>query len=246
MTPFQTAAAGFSTEPAHLLSDYFEQDTRRVSEVAADLLSIDSEKFVNFGISTTFVDSSELGTCTNRHRDLVYAHGFEHPSAITMAQLASRLVDAPKQGLRLKAEKWEELLKSLKVKEPEYIKPTGEYRMLDSNNIMDVLVLNVIPGFVNSVFESFHAKLGTESPMDPDIKDFYTRMLGREELHPMLCELKEDLKILQNRYLKFYAKWGHTMAQIREEVLLSPRKKRIRSLSEDERSEMVPPHITLI
>jgi RNA dependent RNA polymerase len=244
VTPFQTTDADFNKEPPHLLSDYFEQDIRRVSEVAGPL-SIDSEKFVNFGINTSFVDS-ELGTCTHRHRDLVYAHGFEHPLAILMAQLASRLVDAPKQGLRLKAEKWEELLRSLNTKDPEYIKPTGAYKMLDSNHVMDVLVLKVIPEFVNSVFESFHAKLGTESPMDPDIKDFYTRMLSREELRPMLRKLKDDLKNLQHRYLQFYAKWGHRMAQNREEILLTPRKTRIQSLNQDERSEMVPPHILLI
>ena len=42
---------------------------------------------------------SELGTCTERHQDIVYERGYENPSAIILAHLAFLFVDAPKQGL---------------------------------------------------------------------------------------------------------------------------------------------------
>ena len=80
---------------------------------------------------------SELGTCTERHQDIVYERGYENPSAIILAHLASLFVDAPKQGLTgLKLDKWSDILHGLKTKVPEYVKPRGEGRR-SSDHAMD-------------------------------------------------------------------------------------------------------------
>ena len=238
MQPFQTAATLFSKEPAGFLSDYFEQDTRPVTEVAGNGTSISSEKFVNFGISSSLVET-ELGTCTHRHRDIVYARGFQNPSAVMLAHFASRLVDAPKQGLRLNPEKWNEILNGLNATPPQYILPRGEYRNSDSNHVMDILVLKVIPEFLANVLKSFNTKLGEENRMDADILEFYKKLLTIGELREAMDHLKDNLLALQVKWTKFYSRVGHNRNQNLEEITLSPPKKAKRSLSEIDRTTAV-------
>jgi len=233
--PFQTAAALFSKEPPGFLSDYFEQDTRPVTEVAGNGTSISSEKFVNFGISSSLVES-ELGTCTVRHRDIVYTRGFQHPLALMLAHFASRLVDAPKQGLRLNAQKWNEILNGLNATLPQYILPRGEYRHGDSNHVMDILVLKVIPEFLENVLKSFNTKLGEEDRMDADILEFYKKLLTIKELKEAMDQLKDNLWAQQDKWAKFYSKVRHNRNQNLEEITLSPRRSAKRSLSEIDRT----------
>jgi len=129
-------------------------------------------------------------------------------------------------------------LSGLGAEEPNYIKPNGVHKRLDSEHIMDVLVLKVIPDFLDSVLDSFHSKLGGGYiRMDEDIEQFYKKVMSREELQPMLRTLKQKLIKLQVEYISFYNKRGRDRDRVREEVMLSPRKKIKRSFSDMDQSE---------
>jgi hypothetical protein len=173
----------------------------------------------------------------------VYAHGFQHASAILMAHFASRLVDAPKQGLRLRPDKWNDILSGLNVQPPEYIKAPAARKNIPYKHIMDILVCKVIPDFTDSILQSFRTKVGMEIelPMDRDILDFYKRLLEKKELEPGIQALKIELVSLQKKYQKFYIKRRHEQEQNREQVTLSPSSKLKRSFSESERTQMVHP-----
>ena len=233
---FRNSNPQFAQAPPNFLSDYFDKDTRRVSEIAGEGDIIDPDKFVKYGIESSLV-MSELGTCTDRHRDIVYERGYENPSAIILAHLASLLVDAPKQGLSLKLDKWSDILRGLKTKVPEYVKPRGEGRR-SSNHVMDVLVLQVIPQFRNRLLGTFHANVGGENkiPLDTDIRAFYERL---QELHaPTLASLTEALRKLKTKWTNFHTKNKRDQERNRDLMLCSPQKpkthKPIRRRGQDE------------
>ena len=199
-------------------------DKRKACEIAGEGLIINPQKFVNYGIESSLVDS-ELGTCTIRHRDVVYAKGFDHHQAILLSHLAGKLVDAPKLGLRLRVDKWIHLLHQLKATIPEYIKPKGERRHFDSCHVMDTLVLQDIPQFLDNVLFSFNEKVreGAAIPIDADIKAFYEMI---KLAHPKLVDrLIEKLKSLKAEWLKCIAKTKNDQTRSRDEITVSPRKK---------------------
>jgi len=219
---FRNADRRFAQAPPNFLSDYFDQDTRRVMEIAGEGDLVNPDKFVQYGIESSLV-MSELGTCTERHRDIVYERGYNNPSAIILAHLASLLVDAPKQGLRLKPDKWNDMLRSLNAKIPEYVKPRGEQRKT-SGNVMDVLVLEVIPEFRKRVLGTYHANVGGEKqiPLDADIRAFYESL---QALHgPTLAALTEALRKLRAKWTNFYTKYKRDQERKRDFILCSPQK----------------------
>lgn len=236
--PFQNADERFAQAPPNFLSDYFDKDTRSVNEVAGDGGIIDADKFLRYGLESSLV-MSELGTCTDRHRDIVYARGYETPSAITLAHLASLLVDAPKQGLYLKPDKWNDLLNSLHVTIPEYVKPRGEQRRL-SNHVMDILVLQIIPQFQDRVLQTYHANVGGESniPPDADIRAFYERF---QSSHTATLEsLTLALKVLRGKWGRFYTKSMNEQSRNRDEIQCSPtRKKKPKSSGKADQAQLV-------
>ena len=231
---FRNANPQFARAPQNFLSDYFDKDTRRVSEIAGEGDLINPDKFVKYGIESSLV-MSELGTCTDRHRDIVYEKDYEDPSAIILAHLASLLVDAPKQGLSLKRDKWIDILRGLKTKAPEYIKPRGEGRRL-SGHVMDILVLQVIPQFRDRLLGTFHANVGGEIPLDADIQAFYERF---QELHaPTLTSLAEALTKLKAKWTRFHTQNKRDQERNKDLIQCSPQKaknqKPIRRRGQDE------------
>lgn len=240
MNPFRPADKHFAKEPPDFLSEYFTADKRPVCEIAGEGLNISSDKFINYGIESSMVDS-ELGTCTHRHRDVVYTEGFEHPTAITLARLGSHLVDAPKAGLRLRLDKWNSFLNNLRVNVPEYIKPKGERRNFNSPHVMDVLVLQVIPEFLNRVLTSFNEQVGGDAviPIDPDIKSFYEKIKSRR---PQLVDtLKSELLRLQQEWKRCIGKKLDDKSRNREEHTCSPTKKQKTIRFGSPPSPLVPP-----
>lgn len=182
------------------------------------------QKFINYGIETSLVES-DLGICTVRHRDVVYEKGFDHPQAILLAHLAAKLVDAPKAGLRLQPNEWISLLKQLRTNIPEYVKSKGERRNLDSDHVMDVLVFQVIPQFLERVLISYCDQVGGDAPIpiDPDIKGFYETV---KTTHPkMVANLKEKLAFLNSEWMTKFNKIKNEQDQAREDVTCSPRKR---------------------
>jgi hypothetical protein len=187
-------------------------------------LNLIPQKFINYGIETSLVES-DLGICNVRHRDVVYEKGFDHPQAILLAHLAAKLVDAPKAGLRLRQDKWIPLLKELRTNIPEYVKPKGERRNLDSAHVMDVLAFQVIPQFLDRVLISYCNQVGADAPIpiDPDIKRFYETV---KTTHPkMIANLKEKLALLHSEWMTNFKKIKSEQDQIREDVTCSPRKR---------------------
>jgi hypothetical protein len=172
---------------------------------------------------------------------MVYAHGYEDPTAIILARLASRLVDAPKQGLRLKQEKWKEILKELKVSAPNYIEAKGGGHPGNSKHIMDVLVLEIIPQFQDRVLKSFNDIVSRESriPMDQDIKKFYETVRLR---YPAMVEsLRNALVILEGEWKTFIVKSKREQDKNKEFITCSPTKKGQKSNSKISQSELVLP-----
>jgi hypothetical protein len=171
----------------------------------------------------------------------VYARGYEDPTAIMLAQLASRLVDAPKQGLRLKQEKWKDILRGLKVSVPNYIEAKGGRRPGNSKHIMDVLVLEIIPQFQDRVLKSFNDNFGSESsvPMDPDIKKFYETV--RLKYPAMVESLRNALVNLEANWKTFIAKSKREQDKNKEFITCSPTKKGQKSNRKISQSELVLP-----
>ena len=222
--PFQNADPQFAEAPPNFLSEYFDHDTRTVSEIAGEDEVINPDKFVQYGIRSSLV-LSELGTCTDRHRDIVYARGYEDQSAIILANLASLLVDAHKQGLALKLDKWNGMLHGLKARKPEYVKPPGEHRS-PSKHVMDILVLEVLPQFRNCVLKTFHDTVGGDGkvPLDADIRAFYDRVWT---LHaPSLAPLTDALQKLRTKWSLFHVKIMNEQSKYREHVQCSPTKQK--------------------
>ena len=238
VNPFQNADARFAQAPPNFLSDYFDKDTRTVSTVAGEDGVLDADKFLHYGIESSLV-MSELGTCTDRHRDLVYERGYENPSALILAHLASLLVDAPKQGLYLKSAKWNDLLKGLQTKPPEYVKPRGEQKR-PSNHVMDVLVLQVIPQFQDRVLHTYHDNVGGKSniPLDADIREFYDRFRSSHAavLEPLILSMKK----LQGKWAQFHTKSMNEQSKNREDTLCTPTKrKRQKSSRKTDQAQLV-------
>jgi hypothetical protein len=174
----------------------------------------------------------------------VYARGYGDPTAITLALLASRLVDAPKQGLRLKQDKWKEVLRGLKVSVPKYIEAKGVRRLGNSNHIMDVLVLEIIPQFQDRVLKSFNDSIGREGgiPMDPDIRHFFETVKLK---YPAMVEsLRNALVILEADWKTFIAKSKREQDKNKEFITCSPTKKGQKTNSRISQSELVKPYVS--
>jgi len=184
---------------------------------------------------------SQLGTCTTRHRDVVYTHTHEHPSAVRLAHIASRLVDATKHGFRLKMDKWEAVCNELRVPEPDYVKGVGERKTSNPKHILDRLVLKVIPNFRESMLSTFHKEVGTEGPMyiDRDIKAFYDRIAQRRDIGQAMDLLRDDLRNLREEWSKFYVRKRNDQEKMGEEIRLSPRGKFKRTYSDMDRNQIV-------
>lgn len=164
-----------------------------------------ADDFVNYGITNSLVDIP-LGQCNDLHTDLVYTkNSHEDPQAITLARLAARLVDAPKQGIRLRTDKWTQLLGSLRTRRPEYKKGIGESRNSLSNHVMDVLVLFVIPTFQNEVLGIFNKNVGGGNPipLDKDILEFYKRAMRKDG--EAMEKLKDELRNLKGEWAEIHA-----------------------------------------
>jgi hypothetical protein len=175
----------------------------------------------------------------------VYARRYDDPSAITLARLASRLVDAPKQGLRLKRDKWTDILRGLKVSVPNYIESKGGRRPRNTEHIMDILVLDIIPEYQDCVLRSFSENAGSENlPMDSDIKGFYEKA---KEKYPALVEaLRKPLEGLETEWIQFIAKSKAAQDKHREFITCSPTKKGQKSSSRISRSELVTPSCAML
>lgn len=183
------------------------------------------DQFINYGIKTSLV-SSALGTCTLRHRDVVYKYNnFQHLHALTLAYLASNLVDAAKSGLCLRNDKFERFLKSLCVPVPDYVKPKGERRGIRTSHIMDILVLNVIPSFQENVLAQFHQRVPAEHdmPIDPDILAFYRQM--KERYPKVVDELRRELHQVRAQWSTCFQKHMNNRSQQKEDVTCSPKRR---------------------
>jgi len=184
---------------------------------------------------------TKLGACTNRHEMIVYRHGHEHPWAITLARLASRLVDASKQGLRLKMDQWDSIEKGVSTRNPPYMNPYEDHP-IELGHIMDILVLNVIPQFQDGILKAFNEAIceGTPIPIDPDIKDFYDKTKAKAPL--MIAELKLALTQLSNEWKTYAGKKENERQQLvwQNSVRLSPRKQIKRTASAMEKNDLVP------
>ena len=239
MKHFRNANKKFSVEPDNFLSQHFEQDKRPVTEIAGLGSALSAEKLIDYGVSRSLTES-KLGACTNRHETVVYTHGHDHSYAVTLARLASRLVDAPKQGLRLKMDKWSAIEKKMSVMDPPYMNPFADHPN-QLNHVMDILVLKTIPQFQNHVLQSFNEAVhGNEGiPIDPDIKSFYDKV---KNLAPQMIEdLRIPLKNLADDWKKHVGKKDterrHLFAQNSDR--LSPRKQMKRSASAMEKDDLV-------
>jgi len=237
--PFRPADLRFANQPENFVKDWFYTDLRTAHEVAPDGMMISPDKFINYGLRSSLVES-ELGTCTVRHRDVVYKHGnFEHPDALTLAHLASNLVDATKNGLQLRYEKYTRFLSGLRVLEPEYLKPKGTRRDGNPTHVMDVLVLRVIPEFQDQVTMQFHqhAPAGRSMPIDPDILAFYNHV---KETHPALVErLRGELDAVRHQWTRHAGSMSINRARQKEDLTCSPSKRRRRVLCRTDSREMV-------
>jgi hypothetical protein len=244
VVPFKSADERFAQEPAEFLETYFHQDKRRVSEIAgnADGMTVNTDAFIEHGINISLLES-QLGVCTDRHRDVVYDRGHSAPAAITLARLASRLVDAPKQGFQIKLDKWSEILSRLKVRPPEYVRPKGERRVTRLANVMDVLVLQVIPTFRDEVMISFNTSLNSKTtmqtgiPLDEDIKEFY--MAATREYPEAVAGLRKALGLLSDEWLNFFSRNQRDQALNKDYKTCSPKKGLSRSVSRIDRSSLV-------
>jgi len=244
VAPFTPADKSFAEEPSDFLDTYFYQDERPVSEIAgnADGMTVDSERFLKHGISLSLLDS-ELGICTDRHRDIVYDRGYSDPTAITLARLASRLVDAPKHGFRLNPKKWTEIQRGLNVRLPEYIRPKGDGRIAETTKIMDILVLKAIPAFRDEVMKLFtrslNSRLGTEDwiPIDEDIKEFY--QTAARTYPEAVAEMRAALSVLEGEWKNFHSKNKHEQALNKDYTTCSPKKGLSRSASRIDRASLV-------
>lgn len=164
-----------------------------------------ADDFVSYGITNSLVDIP-VGQCNDLHTDLVYTkNSHEDPKAITLARLAARLVDAPKQGIRLRIDKWTQLLGSLRTRRPEYKKGIGESRNSLSLHVMDVLVLVVIPTFQNDVLGIFNKNVGGGNPipLDKDILEFYKRAMSKDG--EAIEKLKDELRNLKGEWAEIHA-----------------------------------------
>lgn len=242
--PFQSADEAFAQEPPDFLDTYFHQDKRRASEIAGNVdgMTVNTEAFIEHGINLSLLES-QLGTCTDRHRDVVYHRGYSDPAAITLARLASRLVDAPKQGFQIKLNKWTETLSQLKVHPPQYVRPKGERRVPFWTNVMDILVLKVIPAVRDEVMISFNTSLNsrvdteTTIPLDEDIKEFY--MAAAKQYPEAVSAMRKALSLLHEEWSSFHSKNQHEQALNKDYKTCSPRKGLSRSVSRIDRSSLV-------
>jgi hypothetical protein len=176
----------------------------------------------------------------------VYARRYDDPSAITLARLASRLVDAPKQGLRLRRDKWTDILRGLKVSVPNYIEPKGVRTPRNTSHIMDILVLEIIPEYQSRVLKSFNDNAGSEDlPIDSDIRGFYEKV---KEKYPALVEtLRNSLANLEKEWISFITKSKATQDKNREFMTCSPTKKgQKKSSSRISQSELVTPSCAML
>jgi len=237
--PFQPADLRFANQPENFVEDWFEIDSRTAQEVAPDGMMISPDRFINYGLESSLVES-ELGTCTLRHRDVVYKYGnFEHPDALTLAHLAANLVDATKNGLRLQYKKYNRFLSALRVPEPEYVKPKGTRRIVNPTHVMDVLVLSVIPAFQDQVMMQFHqhAPADQSMPIDPDILAFYNHV---KETYPALVErLRGELDVVRRQWTSQMARVMNNRSRQKEDLTCSPSKRIRRVLSRTDSREMV-------
>jgi hypothetical protein len=165
--------------------------------------------------------------------------------AITLAHMASHLVDAPKSGLRLRQDKWNKMLSQLGVAVPEYIKSTGDARVI-SSHVMDVLVLGVIPMFQNQVLQSYNENVHADTtyPIDCDIKEFYDALNKWEP---------EIIDCLRPKLSSLYADWFNCIGKSRKEqnrhkheVMLSPKKRKTRSNSSRDGFKLVSADALLV
>jgi hypothetical protein len=239
VTPFQNADDRFSIEPANFLAKYFTQDKRPVTEIAGEGRQLSVEKFVDHGISALLTES-KLGACTNRHEMVVYKHGFEHPGAITLARLASRLVDAAKQGLTLKMDRWANIERKLAGMDPPYMNPFADHPNA-LNHVMDILVLETMPQFQDRVLKAFNEAVHEEEhiPIDPDIKAFHDKVKAKAP--QMIQDLRMALTVLSNDWKKHVGKKERERQSLHAQnsVRLSPRKQMKRSVSAMEKDDLV-------
>jgi len=237
--PFKPADLRFANQPENFVKDWFDKDSRNAHEVAPDGIMINPDKFINYGLQASLVES-ELGTCTVRHRDVVYKYGnFEHPDALTLAHLASNLVDATKNGLQLRYEKYTPFLSGLLVSDPEYVKPKGSRQLVHPTHVMDVLVLTVIPAFQKQVMMQFHQHTPADQsmPIDPDILAFYNQV---EERHPALVQrLRGDLDVVRRQWTSQIGKVMNNRTRQKDDLDCSPTKRIRRVLSRTDSREMV-------
>jgi RNA dependent RNA polymerase len=200
-------------------------------------MNIDTDRFLNYGIENSII-LSELGTCTHRHRDVVYSKGFEDESALTLAYLASHLVDAAKLGLRLQQNEWMQLLRSPGVPEPRYVKPRGERTAVNSNHVLDILT-DVIPAFTENILLSFHSKFNRAEylPLDPDIKEFYLSIKAR---YPQVVDsLSAKLAIMKIEWTKYFTRQKSFDSVNRDNSDCSPKKRQKRLMDDFEDSVLV-------
>jgi hypothetical protein len=174
---------------------------------------------------------------------MVYHHGYSDPTAITLARLASRLVDAPKQGFQLRPEKWNEIKSGLNVPQPEYLRPKGEGRVASRTKVMDILVLNVIPAFRDEMMTSFakslNSMLGTENSIaiDEDIREFYQAASSR---YPeAVAGMRAALSILNEEWKNVISKNEYKRALNKDYQTCSPKKGLSRTASRIDRAPLV-------
>jgi hypothetical protein len=235
---FRPVDTRFAKPPDGFERRYFIKDSRTVRDVAGESMNVSTERFLNYGVDNSIVHS-ELGTCTHRHRDVVYSRGFEDRSALTLAHLASHLVDAPKLGLRLRQEEWLSLLRGLKVTEPRYVKPKGERTSIHSNHVLDVLT-DAIPIFTETILGSFRMRLGNDAnnlPMDPDIREFY--LLIKERCPQLVDSLVQKLSTMKLEWTRFFTTQKSNDSAARDNSDCSPKKRQKRIVEESEDSVCV-------
>lgn len=171
--PFTNSPTTYDEVDA-IVAPWFNKSGERVSGLGPNQPGF-FERFVRIGLRSSFGDSF-LGLCTSIWEKRCYEKGdIADPEALKLAKLCSLLVDAPKQGMSLRPEKFDE------IKRKFFGAPTPAYKEKGSrvrgggSHIIDRL-LKIADTKINEKQQAFHDDIGrSEGQRDGDIVELFVQ-----------------------------------------------------------------------
>lgn len=136
--PFKNGDRVSDQDRELILEGDFEKSSQRMADLEPHVPGF-FNRFLTVGIANS-LEQSFLGLCTSAWERICYRNDISDPGAIRLAIMCSFLVDAPKQGLSIRATTKEEIKKLLKLPRPAWKDPKNcEGRLETSTNVIDQL-----------------------------------------------------------------------------------------------------------